>query len=172
MANNLRCSAAEESEDTLNALTSLTRCEVCYRGADPHTPFCIRAIQGHCTEPQGIRLFLRLVHIPIGLTAYVCHVEYPGNKYSIEIDGLLAGGRGLRIGWQFCCFSELRPFATMNHGPVENSATPRFFYFHEDHRHVLVYLFELVCSERRQNIVSGTELKHARMRFVKDGDFF
>ena len=31
MANNLRCSAAEEREDTLNAFTSPTKCQMCYR---------------------------------------------------------------------------------------------------------------------------------------------
>ena len=66
-------------------------------------------------------LFLRLLHIPIGFTAEVYHVSYSGNKYSIELDWLLAGDLGTTN--KTGRFLVLHPLNTTYHAPDETGAT-------------------------------------------------
>ena len=75
-------------------------------------------------NPQVIQLF-EVFFFAHANRSEIYHVDYSGNKYSIDIDGLLAGGGGSQRGRQGCYFSSLHPFETKYKGPAENSDTPQ-----------------------------------------------
>ena len=106
---------AELRHGTVRAL-----CEDWYHGADPYTPSYTRAIQGHCAEPSKSTPSTSFAH-----SIWVCHVDYSSNNYSIEVDGLLEGGRGLHTGRHACYFTPLHPFDMKYQGPDENSDVPQ-----------------------------------------------
>ena len=74
------------------------------------------------------------------------HVGDASNTYSVEIDGLHAGGGGPRTGWRACHFSALHLFAEKNKEPDENSAFTTVRSLTINHRHDVICVFDRAQS--------------------------
>ena len=107
-----------------------TRCD------DQHTPLCIRTIQGHCALPMVSPLYLHLMRVRVGFTKEKCHVRSASNNYSIEMDGLLAGGRCPQIGRQATHFSAVRPLSRKIIWPDEGSTRLQIVPYQQRKQHL------------------------------------
>ena len=133
------------------------RCEVCDRETDALAHLYIRAIQGLCAEHQVTQLVFTYLHIPSVFTGEIYHVGYSSNTFSTELDGLLAGGRGLTNKTHV---STLHPFTKKCNGPDENSATPQFASISE---HVFATIQQLCSALRLLRAWAKTFLSDAKL---------
>ena len=110
--------------------------------------------------PKVIHSFCVLWTFQSVFTAEVYHVGYSGNKYSVAVDGVLAGGRVIQTGRQPCNLSVLYPFTTKYNGPNDNSDAPQLApYCHKKPYHDLIFVFDLELAQSMDNrFFSETEL--------------
>ena len=98
----------------------------------------------------------------------------PSNTHSIEIDGVLAGGRGFETRRHACYISTIHPFKTNYKGPDENSVS----HCHKVPCHELIYVFDFELGQKMHNIFfkhgAGVEFiseTYCQNVCFKDGNF-
>ena len=122
--------------------------EVCFLDADSHTPLYVRALQTQWSQPYVNPCFSTSCAHSVGFTAEIHHVSCSSKKYSIEIDGLLASGRGSQTGRRACYFSAFHRLEKSHKAPDENSDSPQLVpYPTKITYHDSIYLFDLELAQ-------------------------
>ena len=134
--------------------------EVCFLDADSHIPLCIRALQTQWSQPYVNPCFSTSCAHSVGFTAEIHHVSCSSNKYSIEIDGLLASGRGSQTGRRACYFSAFHRLEKSHKAPDENSDSRQLvpLLYQNNVSRFDVFARPGACSNHRQKHSSRKEL--------------